>query len=86
MNFLLLIYVYFTKPNQTLKYVFKNQIIQEESIKRRLLEVKQMRENPEFFKLENTRGFKFTNISSQEKIFIRYITFGEKHNLVLKAL
>jgi len=38
---------------------------EEEQIKKRLLEIKQMRENPEMFKPENTRNFKFTQVSSE---------------------
>merc|ERR1719499_1863040 len=38
---------------------------EEEQIKKRLLEIKQMRDNPEMFKPENTRNFKFTKVSSE---------------------
>eukprot|EP00092_Neocalanus_flemingeri_P017423 GFUD01018846.1.p1 GENE.GFUD01018846.1~~GFUD01018846.1.p1 ORF type:complete len:499 (+),score=131.10 GFUD01018846.1:381-1877(+) len=38
---------------------------EEEQIKKRLLEIKQMRDNPEMFKPENTRNFKFTQVSSE---------------------
>jgi len=37
---------------------------EEEQIKKRLLEIKQIRDNPEMFKPENTRNFKFTQVSS----------------------
>jgi len=38
---------------------------EEEQIKKRLLEIKQMRDNPEMFSPENTRNFKFTQVSSE---------------------
>ena len=38
---------------------------EEEQIKKRLLEIKQMRDNPEMFKPENTRNFKFSQVSSE---------------------
>merc|ERR1711892_132554 len=38
---------------------------EEEQIKKRLLEIKQIRDNPEMFKPENTRNFKFTQVSSE---------------------
>jgi len=38
---------------------------EEEAIKKRLLEIKQMRDNPEMFRPENTRNFKFSQVSSE---------------------
>jgi len=38
---------------------------EEEGIKKRLLEIKQMRDNPEMFRPENTRNFKFSQVSSE---------------------
>jgi len=38
---------------------------EEEQIKKRLLEIKQMRDNPEMFNPENSRNFKFTQMSSE---------------------
>jgi len=38
---------------------------EEEHIRKRLLEIKQMRENPELFRPENTKNYKFTQVSSE---------------------
>jgi len=38
---------------------------EEEGIKKRLLEIKQIRDNPEMFRPENTRNFKFSQVSAE---------------------
>merc|ERR1711862_1061808 len=38
---------------------------EEEGIKKRLFEIKQMRDNPEMFRPENTRNFKFSQVSAE---------------------
>jgi len=38
---------------------------EEEQIKKRLLEIKQMRENPEMFRPENTKNYKFTQVATE---------------------
>jgi len=38
---------------------------EEEQIKKRLLEIKQMRENPELFTAENTKNFKYSQVSTE---------------------
>jgi len=37
---------------------------EEEQIKKRLLEIKQMRDNPDWFKLENTKDYKYSQVST----------------------
>jgi hypothetical protein len=38
---------------------------EEEQIKRRLIEIKQMRDNPEMFRPENSKNYKFTKVSEE---------------------
>lgn len=37
---------------------------EEEQIKKRLLEIKQMRDNPDWFKIENTKDYKYSQVST----------------------
>jgi len=38
---------------------------EEEQIKKRLLEIKQMRDNPDWFKVENTKNYKYSQVSTE---------------------